>query len=162
MVKQNPDFPQPFPTTVPFLSSNSVTVATVLVNSYALRDTSTHDYTTDGGTSASPGPFFLGVLGQSNKANRSIIAYKIIGVNTTDQTVTIQPIETPVPDYPPSAPLLPYEIGPSTSFTVASGTTNAGNYPWTIYPLEFLGVQVSAGTAPTTGTVSVILLIYYG
>ncbi|MGI0067349.1 MAG: hypothetical protein ACREB9_02840, partial [Thermoplasmata archaeon] len=96
--QQNPDFPIPFPLQIALPQSNSVTLERLLVNNYALRDTSAHDYTTDGGTYASPGPFFLAVLGDVAKGGRSIVNFAIAIKNTTDQDVTITPIENVVPD----------------------------------------------------------------
>ncbi|MGI0067577.1 MAG: hypothetical protein ACREB9_04025, partial [Thermoplasmata archaeon] len=102
---------------------------------------------------------FLAVLGDVAKGGRSIVNFAIAIKNTTDQDVTITPIENVVPDQSWD------NMEVDTSATVVSaGTNNKLSFPWSDYALEFLGVklQVVGATAPTKGYVQVVLLVYFG
>ena len=154
----NPNFPIPFTSQVPFPTSNSLTLQLYLVTPYALRDANPHDYTTDGGTIASPGPFLLIPLGDAlGQYNRPTRTYGIWVGNRTDKSITVTPIENVVPDQ--SQPDISFPG--STAITVAAGDADEGLFPWDYYAVEYLAVSVQAPVAPTKGALSVVVFGYH-
>jgi len=54
-----------------------------------------------------------------------------------------------------------------TQFSVAAGSGESGSAGWSVfpfenYPVEYFSIQLSFSTAPTSGTVTANLYIYYG
>jgi hypothetical protein len=140
------------PASAPFPAQDfSLTPAYWLAQAIAVRDTNPHDYTTDGGTVASPGPMFLQMLGM--QAPR-IVAYGIWSDNEMDQDVTVQPIGNVV--YDQSQPDFPFGTAP----TVAKATTNWAFNSFSAAPVEFIAVRVTAAMAPTTGVFNAVLFVY--
>lgn len=118
--------------------------AVILVNGYPLRDTNVHNYRTD------PNYFSIRqIIGR-------IRIYGSFGVwvyNNTNQTVSVQLIGNVSNDqaYPD------YTIGSPQS--VSPGNTALITFSITDVTTPFLGVQISASTAPTSGYVSAVLVI---
>lgn len=160
-IPQNPDYPQlTFPVPVPFPSSTTPTEQIFLayqVPYSALSDTNSHSYITDPTTM-----FILPVMDQYIDG-RALSMMKVWCGSTLDQIATVQAQENVVGDqsYPDSA------LGPSTSLTVPalSGTTPGvaiGNFPWNQFALEYASVTIKCATAPASGNISVVLLLYHG
>lgn len=141
-----------------------------IVDRLALLDALTHSYRTD------PTKAFLVPLAQTVPLP---LVYEIYVHNELDQAVTIQPVKNqflPVGTPSSSNPSEPdYNPGQNTSFTVPAGTysvsqpnqlvspgVGAGTYPFYLYPAEYLAVQITPAAAPTKGTISVVILLYYG
>lgn len=137
-----------------------------IVDRLAILDALTHSYRTD------PKRAFPVPLAQTVPLP---LVYEIYVHNELDQSVTIQPVKNQfLPVGTPSAanPSEPdYDLSPNTSFSVPAGTysgpqltspgVGAGDYPFYLYPAEYLAVQITPAAAPTKGTVSVVILLYY-
>ena len=143
---------QLFSNAVPTIGNTTFTQDYYLCNALAITDANAHTYRTDGGTSASPGPMYLFTLGDQVPPIRS---YTIWVSNTTNETITVQPIGNVdnTQTYPD------YNIG--SPQTVAAGGTIAISSSWEGFPEEYIAVSLQASTAPTSGTVTAILLIYH-
>lgn len=114
---------------------------TSLIASFPLRDTSVHSYRTD--------PTYFSFV----NLFPSIPSYDVFGIwvyNTTDQTINVQLIGNTIGIFFPD-----YSIG--SSFTVGAGAAVLAPVPLDQAPTPYLGLQVSASTAPTSGTVMAVL-----
>ena len=115
--------------------------------SIAITDT-VHSYLTN--------PKQIGIVkfGTSMPVVRS---YALWVYNTENQPVTVTPITNIVNDG--SYPDIPMT---GTQFSVAAGSAGWAVFPFENYPVEYFSIQLSFSTAPTSGTVTANLYIYYG
>ncbi len=123
--------------------SSGVAYTPELVSGFQLRDTNVHSYRTD--------PQYFRVI----NIFPSVPPYSSFGVwiyNSTNQSVSVQLIGNI--DSTQSFP--DYTIGSAVS--VSSGQTVMAVYPIDQVASPYIGVQLSASTAPTSG--SVIVLLY--
>jgi hypothetical protein len=114
--------------------------AFVIVNAFPLRDTNTHTYRTD--------PSYISLAPMLKHYDE----YAVWVYNGTNQTVNVQVIGNVTNDqsYPD------YTIG-------SAYTVNPGDADMYVLPVEstltpFVSVQVSAGTAPTSGAVYAVVI----
>ena len=116
--------------------------------SIAITDTAVHSYLTD--------PKEIGIIkfGTSMPVVRS---YALWVYNTENQPVTVTPITNIVNDG--SLPDIPIT---GTQFYVASESAGWSVFPFENYSVEYFSIQLSFSTAPTSGTVTANLYIYYG
>ena len=116
--------------------------------SIAITDTAVHSYLTN--------PKEIGIVkfGISMPIVRS---YALWVYNTENQPVTVTPITNIVNDG--SYPDIPIT---GTQFSVASESASWSVFPFENYPVEYFSVQLSFSTAPTSGTVTANLYVYYG
>ena len=116
--------------------------------SISITDTAVHSYLTN--------PKQIGIVkfGTSMPVVRS---YALWVYNTENQPVTVTPITNIVNDG--SYPDIPIT---GTQFSVASESASWSVFPFENYPVEYFSIQLSFSTAPTSGTVTANLYIYYG
>jgi len=121
--------------------------------SIAITDTAVHSYLTN--------PTQIGIVkfGTSMPIVRS---YALWVYNTENQPVTVTPITNIVNDG--SYPDIPMT---GTQFSVAAGSAESGSAGWAVFPfenysVEYFSIQLSFSTAPTSGTVTANLYVYYG
>ena len=116
--------------------------------SISITDTAVHSYLTD--------PKYIGIVkfGTSMPVVRS---YALWVYNTENQPVTVTPITNIVNDG--SYPDIPIT---GTQFSVASNSAGWSVFPFENYSVEYFSIQLSFSTAPTSGTVTANLYIYYG
>ena len=116
--------------------------------SISITDTAVHSYLTN--------PKQIGIVkfGTSMPIVRS---YALWVHNTENQPVTVTPITNIVNDG--SYPDIPMT---GTQFSVASNSVGWSVFPFENYPVEYFSIQLSFSTAPTSGTVTANLYIYYG
>jgi len=121
--------------------------------SIAITDTAVHSYLTN--------PTQIGIVkfGTSMPIVRS---YALWVYNQENQPVTVTPITNIVNDG--SYPDIPMT---GTQFSVAAGSGESGSAGWAVFPfenysVEYFSIQLSFSTAPTSGTVTANLYIYYG
>jgi len=116
--------------------------------SISITDTAVHSYLTN--------PKQIGIVkfGTSMPVVRS---YALWVYNTENQPVTVTPITNIVNDG--SYPDIPMT---GTQFSVASNSAGWSVFPFENYSVEYFSIQLSFSTAPTLGTVTANLYIYYG
>jgi len=116
--------------------------------SISITDTAVHSYVTD--------TKYIGIVkfGTSMPVVRS---YALWVYNTENQPVTVTPITNIVNDG--SYPDIPIT---GTQFSVASNSVGWSVFPFENYSVEYFSIQLSFSTAPTSGTVTANLYIYYG
>ena len=116
--------------------------------SISITDTAVHSYLTN--------PKQIGIVkfGTSMPVVRS---YALWVYNTENQPVTVTPITNIVNDG--SYPDIPMT---GTQFSVASDSAGWSVFPFENYSVEYFSIQLSFSTAPTSGTVTANLYIYYG
>jgi len=121
--------------------------------SISITDTAVHSYLTN--------PTQIGIVkfGTSMPVVRS---YALWVYNTENQPVTVTPITNIVNDG--SLPDIPIS---GTQFSVAAGSTESGSAGWAVFPfenysVEYFSIRLSFSTAPTSGTVTANLYVYYG
>jgi len=116
--------------------------------SISITDTAVHSYLTN--------PKQIGIVkfGTSMPIVRS---YALWVYNTENQPVTVTPITNIVNDG--SYPDIPIT---GTQFSVASESAGWSVFPFENYSVEYFSIQLSFSTAPTSGTVTANLYIYYG
>ena len=116
--------------------------------SISITDTAVHSYLTN--------PKQIGIVkfGTSMPIVRS---YALWVYNTENQPVTVTPITNIVNDG--SFPDIPIT---GTQFSVASESASWSVFPFENYSVEYFSIQLSFSTAPTSGTVTANLYIYYG
>jgi len=116
--------------------------------SIAITDTAVHSYITN------PEEIDIVKFGTSMPVVRS---YALWVYNTENQPVTVTPITNIVNDG--SYPDIPMT---GTQFSVASNSAGWSVFPFENYSVEYFSIQLSFSTAPTSGTVTANLYIYYG
>jgi len=116
--------------------------------SIAITDTAVHSYLTN------PTQINIVKFGTSMPVVRS---YALWVYNTENQPVTVTPITNIVKDG--SYPDIPIT---GTQFSVASNSAAWSVFPFENYSVEYFSIQLSFSTAPTSGTVTANLYIYYG
>ena len=116
--------------------------------SISITDTAVHSYLTN--------PKQIGIVkfGTSMPVVRS---YALWVYNTENQPITVTPITNIVNDG--SYPDIPIT---GTQFSVASNSAGWSVFPFENYSVEYFSIQLSFSTAPTSGTVTANLYIYYG
>ena len=116
--------------------------------SISITDTAVHSYLTN--------PKQIGIVkfGTSMPVVRS---YALWVYNTENQPVTVTPITNIVNDG--SYPDIPMT---GTQFSVASNSAGWSVFPFENYSVEYFSIQLSFSTAPTSGTVTANLYVYYG
>jgi len=116
--------------------------------SISITDTAVHSYLTN--------PKQIGIVkfGTSMPIVRS---YALWVYNTENQPVTVTPITNIVNDG--SYPDIPIT---GTQFSVASESAAWSVFPFENYSVEYFSIQLNFSTAPTSGTVTANLYIYYG
>jgi len=116
--------------------------------SIAITDTAVHSYLTD--------PKYIGIVkfGTSMPVVRS---YALWVYNTENQPVTVTPITNIVNDG--SYPDIPIT---GTQFSVSANSAGWSVFPFENYSVEYFSIQLSFSTAPTSGTVTANLYVYYG
>jgi len=116
--------------------------------SISITDTAVHSYLTN--------PKQIGIVkfGTSMPVVRS---YALWVYNTENQPITVTPITNIVNDG--SYPDIPIT---GTQFSVASNSAGWAVFPFENYPVEYFSIQLSFSTAPTSGTVTANLYVYYG
>jgi len=116
--------------------------------SISITDTAVHSYLTN--------PKQIGIVkfGTSMPVVRS---YALWVYNTENQPVTVTPITNIVNDG--SYPDIPIT---GTQFAVAPESAAWSVFPFENYSVEYFSIQLNFSTAPTSGTVTANLYIYYG
>ena len=116
--------------------------------SISITDTAVHSYLTN--------PKQIGIVkfGTSMPVVRS---YALWVYNTENQPVTVTPITNIVNDG--SYPDIPIT---GTQFSVSANSAGWSVFPFENYPVEYFSIQLSFSTAPTSGTVTANLYVYYG
>ncbi len=117
-----------------------------------IRDTNVHSYLTD------PNNIFIFKLGTSMP---SISSFAIWVYNGENQTLTVTPITNIVNDG--SYPDIPITTPSNTTgnYTLNPNTPLWNVYNFDDYSVEYLSLQLSFATAPTTGSVLASLYLYY-
>lgn len=135
-----------------------MSLSVILVNQLNIRDTTTHTYTTDPPNSTFTNNYIAARKLESQKP--SITSYAVWIYNTTDQTLTVQPVAN-IGVYKSDGTTLQFPW-----FNVGSSyTVNALSQDWQIYqfaanPYEQISVDLSYSTAPSEGNVYSLLYLY--
>jgi len=120
----------------------------VTLVSIAITDTAVHSYLTD--------PKEIGIV-KFGTSMPIVKSYALWVYNTENQPVTVTPITNIVNDG--SYPDIPIT---GTQFSVASNSAGWAVFPFENYSVEYFSIQLSFSTAPTSGTVTAKLYVYYG
>jgi PKD repeat protein len=115
-----------------------------------IRDTLSHDYTTQ------PGPCSVATLFLQMLATEvpPVVAYGIWLESSLDQDVTVQPLGNVVYDQTQPDFLL------GSPVTVAAGAVGWVFHSFDEVPVEFLAVSVQASVAPASGVFNAVLAVY--
>ena len=120
----------------------------VTLVSIAITDTAIHSYLTN--------PTQIGIV-KFGTSMPIVKSYALWVYNTENQPVTVTPITNIVNDG--SYPDIPMT---GTQFSVASNSAGWAVFPFENYSVEYFSIQLSFSTAPTSGTVTANLYVYYG